>query len=318
MSGRRHALVTGILGFCGQHLAADLLEAGYRVSGLDAADAPSPHQAEVCVGDIRDLPWLADVLARLKPTHLFHLAALTNPQAGWDGLYDVNVRGTVQLLEAVRIASLDPVIVVAGSSAVYGAVRESELPIGEDQPFRPRNAYAVSKAAQELLAYSYYARFGQRVVRARPFNLTGPGEAPGFVVSAFAQQIARIEAGLQAPIVEVGNLDSVRDFVDVRDTARAYRLLGEQGRPGEVYNICSGSATVIRQLLEALLSLSHLTPIEVLPVASRMQPADVPVQVGSAERLRRATAWQPEIDLHKTLSDALESWRRKFPPRSER
>lgn len=317
MSGEPHALITGVLGFCGQHLAVHLVAAGYRVSGLDQAGAALPAQGETYTGDIRDLPWLTGLLVRLKPTHIYHLAALTNPQAGWDALQDVNVRGTDQLLEALRLSEIDPVIVVAGSSAVYGAVREDELPTEEDQPFRPRNAYAVSKAAQEMLAYSYHARFGQRIVRARPFNLTGPGEAPGFVTSAFAQQIARIEAGLQDPVVEVGNLDSVRDFVDVRDLVRAYRLLGEKGRPGEVYNICSGTGTRIRQLLDALLALARCAPIEARPIPSRMQPADVPVQVGSAGRLHRATAWQPEIDLRQTLADLLDSWRRKMPPRSE-
>jgi len=268
-------------------------------------------------GDIRDQAWVAELLREVEPSHIFHLAALTNPQAGWDALSGVNVRGTGQLLEAVRLSDTRPTIVVAGSSAAYGAVDPGELPIDEDQPFRPRSAYAVSKVAQEMLAYSYYARFGLRVVRARPFNLTGPGESPAFVTSAFAQQIARIEAMLQPPVLEVGNLDSVRDFTDVRDAVQAYRLLGEHGRPGEVYNVCSGKGIEIRLLLDTLLSLSHVPGIAVSSSESRWQPADVPNQVGDASRLVRATGWQPEIPLHQTLEDVLDSWRWQMPPRSE-
>ncbi len=238
-----------------------------------------------------------ELLREVEPSHIFHLAALTSPQAGWDALHDVNVRGTGQLLEAVRLSGFDPAIVVAGSSAAYGAVEPGERPIGEDQPFRPRNVYAVSKVAQEMLAYSYHARYGLRVVRARPFNLTGPGESPAFVTSAFAQQIARIEAGLQQPAIEVGNLHAVRDFTDVRDAVRAYRLLGEQGRPGEVYNICSGRGIEIRWLLDTLLSLTN-PGIAVNHAASRWQQADVPSQVGDAGRLVQASGWQPEIPLH--------------------
>ena len=316
MTMQRHALITGVLGFCGRHLAAHLQASGYRISGLDQARGEAPGGVTMHLGDIRDQACLADLLRKVEPSDIFHLAALTNPQAGWDALSDVNVRGTGQLLEAARLCDPSPTIVVAGSSAAYGAVVPGELPIGEDQPFRPRSAYAVSKVAQEMLAYSYYARFGLRVVRARPFNLTGPGESPAFVTSAFAQQIARIEAGLQPPVVEVGNLGSVRDFTDVRDVVQAYRLLGEHGRPGEVYNICSGKGIEIRLLLDTLISLSHVPGIAVNYSESRWQVADVPSQVGDAGRLVRDTGWQPEIPLYQTLEDLLNSWRRQMPPRS--
>ena len=314
MTGGLYALITGALGFCGRHLAAHLDAHGYRVYGLDRVAEPALPGVTVYAGDIRDREWLTDVLRSLQPTHLFHLAALTTPQAGWEALHDVNVWGTGQLLEAVRMAGLDPVILVAGSSAAYGAVEPDELPITEGQPFRPRTAYAVSKIAQEMLAYSYYARHGLRLIRSRAFNLTGPGESPGFVTSSFAQQIARIEAGLQTPALNVGNLGAVRDFTDVRDAVRAYRLLGELGQPGEVYNVCSGTGTDIRQLLDGLIGLSHNQEIWVAHDPARLQPADVPVQIGSAARLRQATGWQAEIPLRQTLQDVLDSWRQQIPP----
>ena len=317
MTGQPQALITGALGFCGRHLAACLASAGYRVSGLDRVQAPSPDGLAIYTGDIRDRAWLEGVLRDVMPTHIFHLAAITSPKVGWDALHAVNVLGTAQLLEAVRLSGLDPVVLVAGSSAVYGAVAHGELPIGEDQPFRPTTAYARSKAEQDLLAFSYHERYGLRIVRARPFNLTGPGESPGFVASSFAQQIVRIEAGQQEPVVEVGNLASVRDFVDVRDLVRAYLLLGERGRPGEVYNICSGIGTEIRHLLDLLLALSRRPGIEVRTDEARWQEADVPIQVGSAERIRLATGWRAEIPLPQTLRDVLDSWRRRIPSRSE-
>jgi GDP-4-dehydro-6-deoxy-D-mannose reductase len=303
------ALITGALGFCGRHLAAHLDAHGYQVSGLDQVARPPLPGVTVYAGDIRNREWLTELLGSLQPTHIYHLAALTAPQAGWAALQDVNVWGTGQLLESVLAAGLQPVILVAGSSAAYGAVEPGELPIAEGQPFRPRTAYAVSKIAQEMLAYSYHARCGLRLIRTRAFNVTGPGEGPDFVTSSFARQVARIEAGLQPPDLKVGNLDAVRDFVDVRDVVRAYRLLGELGKPGEVYNVCSGAGTQIRRLLDGLIALSHHHGIRVTPDPARLQPADVPVQIGSAARLLQATGWQPEIPLRQTLEDVLDFWR---------
>jgi GDP-4-dehydro-6-deoxy-D-mannose reductase len=308
------ALITGALGFCGRHLAAHLTAHRYQVYGLDLIAEPPLPGVTVYAGDIRNREWLTDLLHALQPTHLFHLAALTTPQAGWDALHEVNVRGTGQLLEAVRMSGVDPVILIAGSSAAYGAVEPGELPIIERQPFRPRTAYAVSKIAQEMLAYSYYARYGLRLIRSRAFNVTGPGESAGFVTSGFAQQIARIEAGLQPPAIDVGNLGAVRDLTDVRDAVRAYRLLGELGQPGEVYNVCSGTGTEIRRLLDCLTGLSHNQGIRIAPDPERLQPADVPVQIGSATRLCQATGWQVEIPLEQTLEDVLEFWRREISP----
>ena len=305
------ALITGILGFCGGHLRRHLAEQGYAVCGIDQRADLTDQRVPVYSADIRDTAAIRDILLMARPTHIFHLAALTTPQADWETLFDVNVRGTGHLLDAVRLADLDPVVLIAGSSAAYGYVAMDELPISELQPFRPTNVYAASKIAQEMLAYTYYARYRLKLIRARAFNLTGPGEGPGFAASAFAAQIAEIESGKREPVLRVGSLEAVRDFTDVRDAVHAYRLLAEQGEPGAVYNVCSERGTAIRYLLDRLLALSLVSDITVQRDPVRLQPADVPVQVGDATRLRQTTGWTPAIPLEQTLQDVLDSWRRR-------
>jgi GDP-4-dehydro-6-deoxy-D-mannose reductase len=305
-----HALITGAAGFCGRHLSAHLADHGYDVFGVDLAPAQVPG-ATLLAGDIRDTAFVQDVLQVAEPTHVFHLAALTGANADWEALHDVNVRGTSRLLQAMRLSGLNPAVLITGSSAVYGLVGPAALPIAETQCFSPATLYAVSKIAQEMLANTYYAAHGMRVIRARAFNLTGPGESSRFVTSAFAHQIAEIEAGRRGPVLRVGNLEAVRDFTDVRDAACAYRLLAEFGEPGSVYNVCSGQATSIRQVLDGLLALSSVPGISVELDPERLQHADVPAQVGDGSRLRQATGWAPRIPLRQTLLDVLDSWRRR-------
>jgi GDP-4-dehydro-6-deoxy-D-mannose reductase len=217
--------------------------------------------------------------------------------------------GTLSILGAAREMCPDSVILCTSSSAVYGRASPDILPISEDQPFAPTNPYAASKVAQEMIAYQQFARHALHIIRTRAFNLTGPGESAHFVTSAFACQIAEIEAGLREPIIRVGNLDSVRDFTDVRDVVRAYQLLAKKGEPGEVYNICSGQGISIRNLLDTLLDLSTESDISVQVDSSRLQPADVPIQVGDANKLRALTGWSPAIPLRQTLEDVLDYWR---------
>lgn len=308
------ALVTGMLGFCGRHLCSHLAEQGYEVFGIDTGTGAPVASATLFAGDIRDPAFLQQVLQCSRPSHLFHLAALTAPQADWEQLFDVNVRGTLRLLEAVHLNGQNPALVVTGSSAAYGRVAEEELPISESQPFRPMSMYAVSKIAQEMLAHTYYVRYGLRVVRARAFNLTGPGESPSFVTSAFARQIAEIEAGKRPPSqgVHVGNLSAVRDLTDVRDAVRAYRLIAERGQAGIVYNVCSERGTPIREVLDRLLAQSQIPGIVVQVDPSRLQAADVPIQVGDAALLRRTAGWSPAISLQQTLRDVLDYWRKQL------
>jgi GDP-4-dehydro-6-deoxy-D-mannose reductase len=260
-------------------------------------------------GDLLDAGRLHAVLDEVRPAFIFHLAALTNPRLDYQELHRVNALGTLALLDAVRQACPTATVLVTSSSAVYGRVPDGGLPIGEDEPLRPANLYAVSKIAQEMVAYQQFAEHGLRVIRSRAFNLTGPGEGAGFVTSAFARQIAEIEAGRRGPVLRVGNLAAIRDFTDVRDAVCAYRLLAEHGEPGAVYNICSEQGMVIRHLLDGLLALSRVPGIDVQPDPSRLQPADVPAQVGDAACLRRATGWLPGIPLSQTLADVLSYWR---------
>lgn len=309
----RRALITGIHGFCGRHLAAHLAAAGYEVHGIDlaAAAADTVRAAVVYHGDLCDPAFVQESLASSAPDCIFHLAALTNPQAPWEQLERANLRGTIELLEAMRRSGTNPTVLVAGSSAAYGRPKAEELPISERQELRPANPYAVSKVAQEMLAYSYFARYGIKVIRTRAFNLTGPGESAGFVTSAFARQIAEIEAGRCEPVVCVGNLKTTRDFTDVRDAMQAYRLAAEKGKPGEVYNVCSGVGTPVQELLGVLLDLSRVPVISVQANPDRFQAGDVPLQVGNARRLRRATGWEPAIPLRQTLQDVLDYWRQQ-------
>ncbi len=310
MSTGRVALVTGVAGFCGRHLAAHLLNSGYEVAGFDRQSGPLAG-VPVYEGDICDSERLAALLTALRPQVIFHLAALTDPRLDYQELHRVNALGTLALLEAVHQVCPEATVLIASTSAVYGRAPEDALPIGEEEPFRPVNLYAVSKIVQEMIAYQYFAAYGIRVIRSRAFNLTGPGESPRFVASAFAQQIAEIEAGQRAPVLFVGNLDTVRDFTDVRDAMRAYRLLVERGAAGAVYNVCSEQGTPIRRLLQILLGLSRRDGIAVRTDPARFQVADTPAQIGSAAQIRALTGWSAAIPLEETLRDVLDDWRRR-------
>ncbi len=312
-------LITGIAGFCGSHLAELLLTDGQRVMGIEAQTANLDNlsalldRVELCQADLRDAHQLRCVVADAQPDYIYHLAGITKtPDERYQLLYEVNVQGTLNLLEVVRTQKPDCSLLITGSSAQYGLVTPDENPIYETHPFHPITHYAVSKAAQDLVGYRYWAATGLCIVRARAFNIIGSRQRANLVGSAFARQIVEIERGSREPIINVGNLDARRDFVDVRDTVRAYQLALERGRPGEVYNVCSGQARSVRALLEGLLALSTARNIEIRQDPARMQAADVPLQVGSYEKLQRRTGWQPDIPFERTLRDLLDYWRRRM------
>ena len=315
----RVALITGVAGFCGSHLAELLLGCRQRVVGIDAAGAitsnlePVLDLIELHYVDIREPEQLRWILTEVQPDQIYHLAGRTGKgnKEELTALYEVNLQGTINLLEAATWASLDCQILIAGSSAQYGQVRYDENPIREAQPFRPITHYAVTKATQDMLGYRYWATRGLHVIRARAFNVIGPRQSPQFVASAFAKQIAETETGQRAPILSVGNLEAVRDLIDVRDVVRAYQLLVEQGQPGEAYNVCSGQGHSIRSLLDELLALSTVREIEVRQDSARVQQADVPVQIGDYGKLFRQTGWQPSISLKQSLRDLLDHWRHR-------
>jgi GDP-4-dehydro-6-deoxy-D-mannose reductase len=247
----------------------------------------------------------------IKPDYIFHLAAQSFVPSSfvdpWDTLEN-NIRSELNLLEAVRQSGREVWFLIVGSNEEYGAPEPDELPQTELNPLRPNNPYAVSKVGQDFLGLQYHLAYGIAVVRVRPFNHTGPGQSPRFVVPAFASQIAHIEVGLQEPVMRVGNLATSRDFVDVRDIVRAYHLAVTEGEPGEVYNLASGQPQSIQSILETLLGYSE-TDIRVERDPEQYRPVDVPVVYGSAEKFYRRTGWVPRIPFEQTLQDTLVYWR---------
>ena len=303
------ALITGAAGFVGRHLANHLRDGEPAVHGLDRPGIPVPADLYAAWHpcDVTNAVQVAAVIDQVQPDYVFHLAALIKSKSLAD-LLVVNVLGTQNVLDALVAARPEARVLVTGSSAEYGLVRSDELPIREDNPLRPLSPYGVSKVAQSLLAAQYVYRHNLAVVRTRTFNLTGPGEPDTLVCSAFARQIAEIERRLRPPVLKVGNLESARDFVDVRDAVRAYWLVAQHGEPGEVYNVCSGEATIIRDVLSTLLEVASVKA-ELQEVAERRTAWDVPVQMGHFMRLQATIRWKPEISLRQSLRDNLDSWR---------
>ena len=311
-------LITGVTGFVGPYLAAELAaEPDVELFGmaLDAGGAQAggalPSGITILLGDVTDDGSIRDVLEGARPDVVFHLAGASSGAAAWHrpvACYEVNAVGTLRLLEGIRRLGLAATTIVASSGEVYGSADDEAHPLTEDSPLRPLSPYAASKASQDLVAAQYPRAYGMRVIRLRLFNHTGPRHPEQFVASSFARQIARIERGLQEPVLEVGNLDARRDFVDVRDVARAYRLAVRSDVTGDVFNVCSGRAVSIRRILELLLGFARCEVV-VHPDPERMRPADIPLLIGDPRRFREATGWVPEIPLEQTLSDLLDWWR---------
>jgi len=316
------ALITGVTGFAGSHLADYLLAEQpeveifgirrwrSRMENIEHLDGRL--QLREC--DLRDPAAILGVLAEVRPDYIFHLAAQSFVPASWRAPSETlmtNILGQTNIFEAVRVLELDPVIQIAGSSEEYGLVLPDEVPIKETNPLRPLSPYAVSKVAQDLLAYQYFRSYGLKTVRTRGFNHTGPRRGEVFVTSNFAKQIASIEAGLKEPVIRVGNLDAQRDFTDVRDMVRAYWLAVSKATPGEVYNLASGRAVTIRELLDQLLALSD-TEVEVQIDPDRLRPSDVEILLGDYSKFRSDTGWEPSIPLEQTLKDTLDYWRQKL------
>jgi GDP-4-dehydro-6-deoxy-D-mannose reductase len=312
-------LITGISGFVGPHLAEYLLSNHPEIElyglrrwrSVEANLPPSPI-LRVIEGDLLDQASMLRALQASRPDLVFHLAASSSVASSWGTpaeVMQVNVLGTLNLLEAARQFDLDAPLVMACSAEAYGQVTAAELPIREDQPFKPVSPYGVSKAAADMLGFQYFQAFRLRTVRMRFFNHFGPGQPPRFVVASLARQIAEIEAELRPPHLRVGNLEARRDFVDVRDAAHAYWLAASKGEPGDAYNVASGHARSVREILDRLLTLTDAV-VEVSFDPSRLRPAELDVLEGDAERFRRATGWEPRITFEQTLADTLDYWRK--------
>lgn len=305
------ALITGVGGFVGPHLVAALRhERGRALFGLCRHPCDGEGYTPV-VADLLDREAVARAVAEIAPTHVFHLAAQSHVPTSHDdagATLTNNIGGQVNLLDACRALPRPPRVLIAGSAEEYGLAREEEMPLGEDQPFRPTSPYAVSKVAQDLLGWQYFVSYGLPVVRVRPFPHIGPGQGDRFALASFARQIAEIEAGWRPPVVRVGNLDARRDFLDVRDVVRAYHLALTRGEPGAVYNVGGGVAVRLRDALDLLLGFLPAR-IDVATDPARLRPSDVPLLVADNRALREATGWSPTIPFEQSLRDILDWWR---------
>lgn len=315
----KKALITGIAGFVGSHMAELLLSKGYEVHGLTRPRSKMDHidgivnSLHLEDADLMDSHSLYTVISRIKPDFIFHLAAQSFVPTSWVSpsvTLDINIVGSANLFEAVRQSGIDPVIQIACSSEEYGLVHDDELPIKEDNPLRPLSPYAVSKLAMDFLGYQYYQSYKVRIIRTRGFNHTGPRRGDTFAESNFAKQIALIEKGKQEPVIHVGNLDALRDYTDVRDMVRGYLIAVETCDPGEVYNICTGKAEKIGDVLKLLLSMSSAS-VTIKEDPARMRPSDVRVLIGDNTKFVKKTGWKAEIPFEKTMTDLLNYWRER-------
>jgi GDP-4-dehydro-6-deoxy-D-mannose reductase len=314
----RRVLVTGVTGFAGSHLVDYMLTRNdCEIFGIQRWRSPLDNvlhfvdRITLVECDLRDASSTRDTLERIRPDWIFHLAAQSFVPTSWSAPTEsltTNVLGQLNIFEAVRRIGLTCRIQLACSSEEYGMVYADELPIRETNPLRPLSPYAVSKVAQDLLGYQYWMSWKVDSVRTRGFNHEGPRRGPVFVASDFAKQIADIERGRKEPVLHVGNLEAKRDFTDVRDMVRGYWLALEKCEPGEVYNICSGKAYSIQQVLDLLLGMTK-TRIEVRQDRMRLRPSDVPVLIGDRSKFTGATGWEPKIPFEQTLHDMLDFWR---------
>jgi GDP-4-dehydro-6-deoxy-D-mannose reductase len=335
-------LITGITGFAGSHMADMLLDMPnveifgiYRrrsqmdnlahLEGKLRMIEPGVASEETIARafvegkinlidcDLLDAFSVNKLIGAVRPDRIFHLAAQSHVPTSWNApsytLQD-NVLGQLNLFEAVRAVGIDPLIQIAGSSEEYGMVYPDEVPMKETNPLRPLSPYAVSKVAQEMLAYQYHQSYGIKAITSRGFNHSGPRRGENFVDSSFARQIALIEKGEQEPVIYVGDLTSKRDFTDVRDMVKAYWLLLDKGRPGEVYNIGSGHTRPMQEVLDMLLSMSKVD-VEVRVDPTRLRPSDVMILWADSSRFADATGWKPTIPYKQTLKDLLDYWRER-------
>jgi len=320
-------LITGIGGFVGSHLADYIIaeHPNVKILGLLRWWEPQENikhiidKIELCYGDLVDMPSLETILREQKPDVIFHLAAQSYVDFSFLApitTLETNIIGTANLLEAVKklkqSSDYDPIIQIASSSECYGQVKENEVPIKEDNPFRPASPYAVSKVGEDMLAFQYWLSWKIKTIRTRMFTHTGKRRGEVFVESNFAKQIAAIEAGLAPSVVKVGNLESIRTFLDIKDAIRAYWLLVNKCFPGEVYNVGGVETMTVGEMLNKLLKLSTVKNISVEVDPTRLRPSDVTLQIPCIDKFVKETGWKPEIKFEKTLEDILNYWRDYF------
>jgi GDP-4-dehydro-6-deoxy-D-mannose reductase len=310
-------LITGVNGFAGSHLAeyllahTDLEVWGTDISSNDSNIAHIRDGIELVVGDMSDPDVTSDLLSQTQPDYIFHLAAQAFVPLSWSDPWQTianNIRLQLNILKTLVDTGTRPRVLVVGSADEYGIIAADELPVSEDAPLRPYSPYAVSKIAQDMLGYQYFASHGLPIVRVRPFNHIGARQSPAFVTSDFAKQIAEIEQGRREAELRVGNLEARRDFTDVRDMMVAYYLALEHGEEGQVYNLGSERAESIQEVLNMMLDMSE-AEIRVVQEPERLRPTDVPVVVCDCGKFRERTGWRATVSLRDSLESILEYWR---------
>lgn len=304
------ALITGVDGFVGYHLSNLLIEEGLEVHGTSIVEGYSNKQVTLHSMNLLDKENVENVIKQVEPDAIYHLAGQSAVGLSWDKptlTMDINVNGTIHLLDAVRQHAPQSKVLIIGSSDQYGPVSPDMCPIKEEQPLGPVSPYGISKATQEQMAKLYQKAYGMNIIMVRAFNHIGPKQGKNFVIADFASKIVAIERGAK-PVLEVGNLEAARDFADVRDIVKAYKLLIEKGRSGEVYNVGSGKSIKINQILKLLLAKSKAN-IEVKIDPLKLRPVDVPLVECDNTKLKNHTGWNMVYSIEATLQDTLEYWR---------
>jgi GDPmannose 4,6-dehydratase len=323
------ALITGITGMVGSHLADYILSnTDWKIYGLarwnDDLDninhllpmINEKDRVELIYGDLNDMASLMHVVSTCMPDYVFHLAAQSYPQVSFESpleTLETNVMGTAKLLDVIRKSSLDPIIHVCSSSEVFGRVPKEFLPIHEEVPFHPASPYAISKVGTDLIGRYYAEAYGLTVMTTRMFTHTGPRRGDVFAESTFAKQIAMIEEGIISPVIKVGNLNSLRTWSDVRDAVHAYYLLVTVNpTPGEYYNIGGAYSCTVHEMLDHLIKLSTVNEIKIEIDPNRLRPIDADLQVPDTTKFTKHTGWKPEIPFDKTMLDLLNYWRKRI------
>lgn len=309
----KNGLVIGAAGFVGKYLIDEMV-----TNGIKAYATKLPHEtlvglsAKVYNLDIMDKNAVTALLFEVRPDYIFHLAAQSSVGLAWKkpGLtVDVNIKGSLNVMDAVRELYYKPRVLLIGSGEEYGYIQPGETPITETNPIRPGNIYAATKVCQNMIGNIYSQAYDMELMMVRAFNHIGPGQAPMFVVSDFCKQVAEIEKGLREPVMKVGNLAAKRDFTDVRDVVKAYVKLVQKGIPGETYNVGSGNAREIRTILDLIISMSDAA-IQVETDPNKLRPVDVPIIEADITKIRKLTGWEPEIPIEQTISEMLNYWRK--------
>lgn len=311
----KKGLVIGAAGFVGKYLIKEMEE-----NRIEPYATKLPHErldetnAQVYNLDIMDKEAIVALLLEIRPDYIFHLAAQSSVGLAWKNpilTVDVNIKGSINVMDAVRELFYKPRILLIGSGEEYGHIQPEDSPIKETNLLRPGNIYAATKACQNMIGSIYSKAYDMELMMVRAFNHIGPGQMPMFVVSDFCKQVAEIEKGLREPVMKVGNLAAKRDFTDVRDVVKAYVALIQKGESGETYNVGSGNAKEIRQILDLIISMSDKEiRVEIDP--NKIRPVDVPIIEADITKLNELTGWKPEISLEQTVRETLDYWRAKL------